>query len=92
MGVIHLSIIQATVSHATPILAFTCQGIWVYTLTHAAQEHFKHLIAGKHKDQAVSILLHMPGIQAVNIVGLDDNERLSKNRDLIIFQTFAQGE
>ena len=92
LGVIHLSIIQATVSHATPILAFTCQGIWVYTLTHAAQEHFKHLIAGKHKDQAVSIVLHMPGIQAVNIVGLDDNERLPKNRDLIIFQTFAQGE
>ncbi len=91
LGVIHLTIIQATVSHATPILAFTCQGTWVYTLDQAAQEHLKHLIAGKRKDQAVSILLHMPGIQAASIAGVDANEHLPKNPDLVIFQTFAGG-
>lgn len=91
LGIIHLSIIQATVSHATPILAFTCQGMWVYTLTHAAQEHLKHLIAGKHKDQAVSILSHAPGIQEVSIAEVDDNERLPKNPDQVNFQTFAEG-
>ncbi len=89
LGTIHLTIIQAIVSHATPILAFSCSGTWVYTLTHTAQEHLRQLIAGKSKDQAVSILSHMPGIQAVSIAGVDDNEHLPKNPDLVIFQTFA---
>ena len=92
LGMIHLSIIQASVSHATPILAFSCSGIWVYTLTHTAQEQLKHLIAGERKDRAVSILLHTPGIQAVSIAGPDDNERLPRYPDLVIFQTFAGGE
>ena len=91
LGIIHLTIIQATVSHTTPILTFSCSGTWVYTLSHAEQERLKHLIAGKHKDQAVSILSHVPGIQAVSIAGIDNNQRLPKNPDQVIFQTFAQG-
>ena len=90
LGMIRLTIIHATISHATPIIAFSCQGTWVYSLTLTAQEHLKHLIAGKQKDQAVSILLHTPGIQGVSVSGLDDTERLPKNPDLVIFQTFAE--
>ena len=91
LGMIRLSVIQASVSHSAVIIAFSCSGTWVYALTHTAQEHLKHLIAGKQKLQAISILLHAPGIQAVSIAGADSNERLPKNPDLVIFQTFAQG-
>lgn len=87
LGTIHFSITQATVSHTTPILLLSCHGTWVYTLDHTAQEHFKRLIAGKRKGQAVSILSHISGIQKVRIAGLDDNQRLPKNQDLIIFHT-----
>jgi len=89
LGVIHMTIIQASVSHTTPIIAFTCTGTWIYTLSHTAQEHLKHLIAGKSKDQAVSILSHVPGIESASIDSVDDNQRLPKNPDQVIFQTFA---
>ena len=92
LGTVHMTIIQATVSHMSPTLAFSCQGMWIYTLSHTAQEHLKHLIAGKRKDQAVSVLSHAPGIQTASIAGVDDNERLPNNPSLIIFHSFAGGE
>ena len=94
LGTVQVTVTQASVPSKTKIvvLSFSCVGTWVYTLNLTAQEHLKHLIAGKQKWQAVSILSHVPGIQAVRIAGVDDNERLPKNPDLVIFQTFAQGE
>ena len=92
LGTVHMTIIQATVSHTSPTLAFSCQGMWIYTLSHTAQEHLKHLIAGKRKDQAISVLSHVPGIEAASIAGVDDNQRLPNNPSLIFFRSFAGGE
>jgi len=92
LGTVHMTIIQATVSHMSPTLAFSCQGMWVYMLSDTAQEHLKHLIAGKRKDQAISVLSHVPGIEAASIAGVDDNQSLPKNPSFIIFHSFAEGE
>jgi len=92
LGTVNMTIIQAAVSHMSPTLAFSCQGMWVYMLSHTAQEHLKHLIAGKRKDQAISVLSHAPGIQTASIAGVDDNQSLPKNPSFIIFHSFAGGE
>ncbi len=74
--------IQVTVTQATPqinrpvVLSFTCVGTWVYALSQTAQQHIKSAIAGKTKQQALQLLLSLPGVQSVTIAGIGDTKKL----------------
>lgn len=83
VGAIHVTLCQATVSHTTPTLVFSCQGVWMYGGTNAQQQLIKNLIAGKTKQQALDALVHLPGIQQARIGDVDDNAKLPRNPGLI---------
>jgi hypothetical protein len=83
VGAIHVTLRQATVSHTTPTLVFSCQGVWMYGRTNAQQQLIKNLIAGKTKQQALDALAHLPGIQRARIGDVDDNAKLPRNPGLI---------
>jgi hypothetical protein len=83
VGAIHVTLRQATVSHTTPSLVFSCQGVWVYGVTNAQQQLIKNLIAGKTEQQALDALAHLPGIQRARIGDVDDNAKLPRNPGLI---------
>jgi hypothetical protein len=67
IGDVQTSITQAVVTHAIPILAFSCQGTWVYALSQEAQQQMKQHIAGKAKQEALTLLLSLPGIEQASI-------------------------
>lgn len=76
--------VQASVSSNTPhlVLSFHAQGVWVYGLSAKAQESIKSLIAGKAKDQALSILAGMSGIERA-VIQWGDDSKLPKNSKYI---------
>jgi hypothetical protein len=88
-GLVQVSIIRATVTGTTPTLIYSCQGTWVYAISQQAQQHIKHLIAGKPKHEAIKILLSLPGIERASIEG-EDNTKLPKNLTSIHFQIIVQ--
>jgi hypothetical protein len=72
---------QVTVSKVTPTasgvaFAFTCQGMFAYTLNGQAQQRIKTLIAGKPRLTALRLLLQEPGIHTASINGIADNQPL----------------
>jgi len=87
IGDVQTSITQAVVTHTIPTLVFTCQGTWVYALSQEAQQQLKQLIAGKPKQEAITLLLSLPGIEKASI-RWDENTKLPENLDalhLVIF-------
>ena len=57
-GTVQVSVKQASVtstSHPLVFLSFKAKGTWVYAL-HTAQQHIKHLIAGKTTQKAMKIV------------------------------------
>ncbi len=83
-GQVRITITQVTVTHTTPTLIFSCQGTWVFALSQEAQQHMKYLIAGKPRQEAIKLLLSLPGIEAATIEG-DDNTKLPKTFTAIHF-------
>jgi hypothetical protein len=77
-GSVQVSIIRATVTGTAPTLIYSCQGTWVYAISQQAQQHIKHLIAGKSKQVALKLLLSLPGVERALIEG-EDNSKLPKN-------------
>ncbi len=67
VGNVQVTVNQAQVSHAIPTLVFSCQGTWVYALSQEAQQQLKQRIAGKPKQEALTLLLLWPGIQSASI-------------------------
>jgi hypothetical protein len=82
-GEIHLTVRQATVTHTTPTLVFSCQGEWVYSVTNVQQQLIRSLIAGKTNQQALDVLAHLPGIVQATIGDVDGNAKLPSNPTLI---------
>jgi hypothetical protein len=66
-GDMQVRITQATVPHAIPTLTFSCQGTWVYALSQEAQQQIKQRIAGKARQEAIKLLLSLPGIEKAPI-------------------------
>ena len=91
IGSIQVTVKQATVSTQPPLVALslTCGGTWVYTLSQEEQQHIKHLIAGRTKQDALQLLLSQPGIAHVAIAGVPDNQPLPQDlahiRLLLVF-------
>jgi hypothetical protein len=67
IGDVQVRITQATVTHAIPTLTFSCQGTWVYALSQEAQQQIKQRIAGKSRQEAIKLLLALPGIEKASI-------------------------
>ncbi|HYU71572.1 MAG TPA: hypothetical protein VEL31_02735 [Ktedonobacteraceae bacterium] len=68
LGEIQSSITQATVQdhHRTQLHVSMAQD-YAYHISQEQQQRLKILIAGKEKAQAISLLLHVPGIQSVSV-------------------------
>src|SRR5260370_4245178 len=70
VGDIKVTIVHATITNShqgRAHIMVQLAGTWVYQITRPMQQHLAHLIAGKPKQQAITILLHFPGIQAASI-------------------------
>ena len=89
-GNVQASVREASVTsttHPLAFLSFHASGTWVYGLTHTAQEQIKHLIAGKHTQEARHLLASLPGVEQVSIrlTGFGDDTRLPKQSKDIHF-------
>ncbi len=82
VGNVHVTVNQAQVSHAIPTLVFSCQGTWVYALSQEAQQQMKQRIAGKPKQEALTLLLSWPGIQSASIAW-NENTKLPNDMNAI---------
>ncbi len=78
LGDVQVTANAATVTTSHPIIAFSCNGVWVYALSNQAQEHIKDLIKGKTTQVALQLLSSMPGIERVSI-SWDVNTKLPKD-------------
>src|SRR5260370_5400353 len=86
LGDVQVTTTTATVTASHPIIAFSCNGVWVYVLSDKAQEHIKDLIKGKTTQDALHLLASQPGIKRVS-TSWDVNKKLPKdtqNIDLAI--------
>src|SRR5260221_2629974 len=87
LGDVQVTTTTATVTASHPIIAFSCNGVWVYVLSDKAQEHIKDLIKGKTTQDALHLLASQPGIERVS-TSWDVNTKLPKdtqNMHLVIF-------
>ena len=66
LGNPQVTVTSATVSKQVT-LSFTSVSTWVYALSSAEQNHIKKIIAGKTKENALHLLLSLPGIESASI-------------------------
>ncbi len=90
VGKVQITVKRATITHTPPLvfLSFHAQGTWIYALSQTAQQHIKVLIAGKSKQQALHVLLSLPGIERAAISWGDDT-RLPKDTGYIHIRLFV---
>jgi len=74
LGNPQVTVTQAILTHTTPTLVISCQGIWIYELSATAQQRIKRAIAGKTKQDALRLLLSLPGIERAFIAWGDDTK------------------
>ncbi len=70
IGDIQITIVHATITNShqgRAHIIVQIAGTWVYQITPPMQQHLVQLIASKTKQQAITILLHFPGIHAASI-------------------------
>lgn len=69
VGDLQTSITKAMVNtrQATATFQVKVSSTWVYQFSQGQQDQMKLLIRGKSKDEAIALLLHMPGVQTVSI-------------------------
>jgi Baseplate J-like protein len=74
-GNVRVTVNRATATPATSgvVFAFTCQGMFAYTLNGQAQQRIKSLLAGKPRHTALRLLLQQTGIHTASITGIADN-------------------
>ena len=69
VGDIQASVTKATLNphQGTATLQVKVIGTWTYQFSQAQQAQIKLAIRGKSKEEATTLLLHMPGVQTVSI-------------------------
>ncbi len=69
VGDLQTSITKAMINtrQGTATLQVKVISMWMYQFSQAQQDQMKLTIRGKSKDEAIALLLHMPGIQTVSI-------------------------
>jgi hypothetical protein len=66
-GVIQSSILQATPKDGSIILQVRSTASYAYQFTQEQQQKLEAMIAGKTQAQAITTLLHVPGLQSVSV-------------------------
>jgi hypothetical protein len=69
-GTIQVTIIQATITDQAPGVATVqvqAEATYAYQLSPQEEQYIRHLIAGTSRQQALSDLLHLPGIQSATV-------------------------
>ena len=56
-----------TKGHGVIDLSITIAGTWAYRFTQAEREQIKMMLVGKSRAEAITALLHMPGIQSASV-------------------------
>ena len=79
LGDVQQSILQTSVIHTAIVLKVRNQGTWGYSISPATEERLLHRIAGKAKQDVLTLLLKTPGIQAARIVGVEESQKLPKS-------------
>ncbi len=94
VGDIQVTIIHATITNShqgRAHIIVQIAGTWVYQITPPMQQHLVQLIAGKTKQQAITILLHFPGIQAASMQLAGGNTALPADPNhihlIVMYQT-----
>jgi hypothetical protein len=86
-GDVHSSISQARAKdHNTIDLTVKAAGTWVYQFSQEDKQHIMALVAGKSKAKAITLLEHVPGVQAVSLTVKNNSANLptdSKNIHLV---------
>src|SRR5579883_2788811 len=78
------SIVQATINEQQQIaLVVKIAGTWVYQFSQDEQQRMTTLIAGKGKAQALTLLEHVPGVQAVSLTMKNDAAALPADANRI---------
>ena len=77
-GMIQVTVTHAIPTHATPTLVLSLTGTWTYALSNAAQQHIKDLVKGKTYQEALHILLSLPGIEKASLAW-DENTKLPRD-------------
>jgi len=95
LGTVQVSVKQAsvtTIPRPLVFLSFHAQGMWVYALSTAAQQHINSLIAGKTKQEALQLLASLPGVEHASIRwdGFGDSTRVPKETRTIHFHIIIQ--
>ncbi len=84
IGSLQVSVKGATITGATPNLAFSSVGTWAFGLSGTAQERLKHIIAGRVPQDAVRLLRAQAGIQNASLQW-DEQTKLPKDSKFIHF-------
>lgn len=89
-GTVKVSITQATIQKQV-LVSFSASGTWVYGLSQTAQQHIKHLIAGKTTQNALQLIASLPGVEraAIRFTGFGDAARLPKDTSYIHIRIFV---
>ncbi len=94
VGDIQVAIVHATITNSRQRRAHIIvqiAGTWVYQITPPLQQHLVQLIAGKSKQQTITILLQFPGIKAASIHLAADNTALPADPNhihlIVMYQT-----
>jgi len=86
------STVQATINdHQQIALTVKIAGTWVYQFSQDEQQRITTLIAGRGKAQALSLLEHVPGMQAVSLLIKNDAATLptDTSRIHLVFLTIG---
>ncbi len=78
IGNVQIMVKQATITGTHINLEFFSLGTYTYKLSTKAQERIKKLIAGKTTQEAMQLLLALPGIKSA-VIHFDENTKLPKD-------------
>ena len=81
VGAVRASVLHARIieqRHEVASLTVHIEGMWMYQFSQQELQWIKQLIAGKTQQQAIHILLGLPGIRRATIEGIRENQRLPK--------------
>ena len=94
VGDIQVTIVHATITNShqgRAHIIVQIAGTWFYQITPPMQQHLAQLIAGKPKQQAITILLQFPGIKAASMQLAGGNTALPADPNhihlIVMYQT-----
>ncbi len=86
IGAIQVSALQAMITdqrRGRASIAVTVDGTWTYQFSQQELQWIKQLIAGETQQQAIRVLLGLPGIQQATIEGIGESQHLPKESSRI---------